>query len=368
MNKNILYFTRTMGLGGTENVVLQLCEIMNNNNKIIVCSCGGVNVEQLESMGIKHYLIPDIESKNPKVVIKTLKILLKIIRNEEIDIIHTHHRMAAFYARIVGIIKKIIFINTAHNTFNDKKWLTKFVYKKANLIAVGKEVERNLCDFYEIPNEQVYVIYNGIKPFDRKIKKIDILDEFKKNGKFIVGNIGRISPQKGLKYFINAIPLVLKENEDVKFVIVGDGEEREELEEYVKNLNIKNNVVFMGYRSDIQNVISQIDLVVLSSLWEGLPLTPLEAFSVGKTIVATAVDGTIEIVEDEINGMLVEPKNSILIAEKIIRVLENKEKKKFMEENAYNTYLDKFNIKVFEEKYKAYYKGLIEGKKNDVKK
>lgn len=355
MRKNILYFTRTMGLGGTENVVLQLCEIMKSDNKIIVCSCGGINVQRLSEMNIKHYTIPDIENKNPRAMIKILKTLLKVIRNENIDIIHTHHRMAAFYTRIAKSIEKFTFINTAHNTFNDKKRLTRFVYKKANLIAVGKEVKRNLCEFYGMPNDQVTVIYNGIKPFDKEIQQIELIDKFISNGYYVVGNIGRLSEQKGFKYYIEAASIVLNKNDKVKFLIIGEGEERVELEERVKELNLTESIIFMGYRNDIQNIISQLDLVVLTSLWEGLPLTPLEAFSVEKAIVATAVDGTIEIVDDGVNGFLVEARNANGIAESIIKLLNDEEERKSFGKNAKEKYKAEFSFTAFCEKYKKYY-------------
>ena len=102
-------------------------------------------------------------------------------------------------------------------------------------------------------------------------------------------------------------------------------------------------------------LISQLDLVVLTSLWEGLPLTPLEAFSVEKTIIATAVDGTIEIVDDEINGFLVEPKNSNIVAEKITNLLKDEEKRKQFGKNAKEKYKSEFSFDAFSEKYKKYY-------------
>ena len=72
-NQNVLLFTRTMGLGGTENVVLQLCEILNPVvNKVVVCSCGGVNEKRLQTMGIKHYTIPDIEKKDLKTILPSI--------------------------------------------------------------------------------------------------------------------------------------------------------------------------------------------------------------------------------------------------------------------------------------------------------
>ena len=84
-NQNVLLFTRTMGLGGTENVVLQLCEILNPVvNKVVVCSCGGVNEKRLQTMGIKHYTIPDIEKKDLKTIFSTLSQVKKIVKKEEI--------------------------------------------------------------------------------------------------------------------------------------------------------------------------------------------------------------------------------------------------------------------------------------------
>lgn len=87
--KNVLFLTRTMKLGGTENVILQLCEILKPQvNKIIVCSCGGVNVEELHKMGINHYIIPDIEEKSLKTFLTTYKVISEIVKKEGITVIH----------------------------------------------------------------------------------------------------------------------------------------------------------------------------------------------------------------------------------------------------------------------------------------
>ena len=358
---NILYFTRTMKLGGTENVILQLGEIMSEEaNKIIVCSCGGVNVKKLNAMGIEHYEIPDIEEKNISTMLKVLNTVSNIIKNENITVVHTHHRMAAFYTRLLLIKHKFIFINTAHNTFKDKKRLTRFAYKKANLIAVGNKVKENLCGFYGLQDQQVTIIYNSIKPFDGEIKQIKIIEKYRKEGYFLVGNIGRISKQKGMEYFVKAIPKVLEECPKVKFLIIGEGEERDKIENLINEMQLNENVVLLGYRDDVQNVMSQLDLIVLSSLWEGFPLTPIEAFSVGKTIIATSVDGTVEIVDNGINGILVEPKESNQIADGILRICKNIEDGKEFEKRALEKYEKEFSYKILRAKYKNYYNKLME--------
>ena len=99
--QNILFIVRTMGLGGTENVVLQLCEILlGRANKIVVCSSGGVHEQKLRTMGIKHYFIPDVASKSPLNMLKTYRSIKSIIKKEQITVVHSHHRMAALYAEI----------------------------------------------------------------------------------------------------------------------------------------------------------------------------------------------------------------------------------------------------------------------------
>lgn len=356
--QNIMFLTRTMALGGTENVILQLCEILKPEvNNIIVCSCGGINVNKLNEMGIKHYEIIDIENKNPINIIKNYIKIKKIIKNENINIIHSHHRMAALYARLCSNKKNILIAN-AHNTFKNKKFLTKVAYKNTKIIAVGNQVKNNLVDYFEIPNDNVIVIHNAIKTFDGKVNSIDIFKEEKKKGNFLIGNIGRLSEQKGMEYFIEAASIVYGKNKNVRFFIVGSGEDLEKLENMANKILPKGVLKFLGYRSDIQNVISQLDLVVLSSLWEGLPLTPIETFSVGKTIVATAVDGTVEIVDNNINGILVHERNSKEIADAIIKLIDDKELKEKLENASLKTYINYFSFEKLKTNYISFYENI----------
>ncbi|WP_415306282.1 glycosyltransferase family 4 protein [Clostridium perfringens] len=360
MKKNILYLTRTMGLGGTEKVILQLCENLNDEfNKIVVCSSGGIHESKLDEIGIKHYKIPDFENKSFGNIIKTIKIIKKIIKDENIDIVHTHHRMAAFYTSLINRNKNVIQVHTAHNTFFDKKRLTNFALNNVNIIAVGNKVKDNLIDYYGLCKDNVSVIYNGIEEDKNNYPQIPELKEVTENGYFLVGNIGRLSEQKGMKYFIEACSQVKKNFENIKFCIAGDGELKDELIEYSKQKGVYDDILFLGYRNDVSNVISHCDLIVLSSLWEGLPLTPIEAFMRKKTIVATNVDGTPEIVENNLNGVLVEPKNSYEINDGIIKLYKNDELRRIFENNAYQTYKNKFTIEKFIINYLNYYKNLI---------
>lgn len=349
-NHNILFITRAPIHGGTENVILQLCETLSNRaNKIVVCAGKGFRREDLDKLGIVFYEIPDIESKDIKSVFKVSSILRKVIKQENITLIHTHHRMAAFYISMLGLYKKCAFYNTSHNTFFNKKILTRFAYKHANLVACGEMVKKNLEDVFHLRN--VTVVHNAVKPFSESIVPDSLIEKLHDQGNFIVGNVGRLSEQKGMEYFIQAIPEVLKKYPNASFLIVGSGEDEHSLKSLTCELGIKDKLTFMGYRTDVQNLMSQMDLVVLSSLWEGFPLTPIEAFSVGKTIIATSVDGTVEIVRNEKNGLLIEPKNPKQISMKIIWMIEHPKERKKMEANANVNYLDEFSIDTFAEGY-----------------
>lgn len=357
---NILFFTSVMKQGGTERVILQMCKILKDRvNKIYVCSSGGDSVKQLEQLGIEHITISDIESKSPVKILKNLNSLKKIVKEKQIDIIHSHHRMAAFFVRLSGFAKsKVHFINV-HNTFYNKKRLTRYAYKYSRIFAVGEKVKSNLLEYYKLPEKQVYVLRNAVEPFDGNVTPLNNITDFKNRGCKIVCNVGRLTEQKGMEYFIRSLPLVKKEVSDIKYLIAGDGDLREYLSELVKSLDLSEDVIFLGYRTDIRNVMAQSDFVVLSSLWEGLPLTPLEAFSVKKTIVATAVDGTIEVVKDGENGLSVPPENPQAIAEKVIELCQNSELRERLEEKAFETYNTHFSFESYSGRVLDYYNRLI---------
>ena len=356
--QNILFIVRTMGQGGTENVVLQLCEILSDKvNKIVVCSSGGVHEKKLQEMGIKHYMIPDIASKNPMDMLKSCRSIKNVINEEQITIVHSHHRMAAFYAELVAP-KSVVKVANAHNTFSDKKKLTQLAYRNTKVIAVGEMVKKNLTKYFDISEEQVHVIHNAVKPFDGKIIPVEILYKEHANGNVLIGNIGRLSEQKGMTYFIEAAEITTRTHPEARFVIVGDGEEKEKLHAQVRARGIQDKVLFLGYRNDIQNVMSQLDFIVLSSLWEGLPLTPIEAYSVGKTVVGTAVDGTPEIIRDSVDGYLVESRNSVQLAEKMNELIENPEMRESMGIQAMKRYQEEFSFEKLSERYIAFYEEL----------
>lgn len=358
--QSILFFTRTMQLGGTENVILQMCEILKPvTKKIVVCSCGGLNVNKLEKMGIKHYEIPDIDSKSPIVLLKVFKIVHRIIKKEKISIVHTHHRMATFYMFFLKKICNVKIISTLHGCFSDKKFLTHLIYKKIDIIACGENVKITFSKNYNIDNN-VTVINNAIKK--EKNEDVNIgLDDYNKSHKK-VAFIGRLSEEKGVSDLLEAMHIILKNEKSISLIIVGEGPQEEELKKKVKELKIEKNVVFLGYQDRIQSIINQIDLVVLPSYTEGLPLTPIEAFLCGKPVVATFTEGSAEIIDDNINGFLVPIGNIEILANKIQMILQDKSLYNKMCVEAKKSYNQRYTFNVFKNKILSYYKMIVEVK------
>lgn len=348
---NILHISRTMDIGGAERIVYQLSsDLKDEFDNVHVASTGGFWESELAANGIQHHKIFDIDSKNPLTVMKLLYSISKIIRNNDINIVHTHHRMAAFYIRLLKLIHpKLIHVYTAHNVFRDKLSLYRFALKNAKSVAVGEAVNKNLKEDVGITDSRV--IYNGVvfKETDDQVDEIISYSGIK------IGCIARLSEQKGLIYLIEAMSLLTVK--DIRLFIVGDGELRNELENKVEELHLQDSVTFLGYRKDIVECINSFDFLVSSSLFEGLALNVIETFMNGKTMVATDIPGINEVVNDE-NGILVPAKNPGALAGAIDKLATDIALRNSLALQAKKTYDEKFSYPMFLENYRALYREI----------
>jgi glycosyltransferase involved in cell wall biosynthesis len=159
---------------------------------------------------------------------------------------------------------------------------------------------------------------------------------------YVIGIVGRLAPVKGHKYFIDAARIILDMRQDVHFIIVGDGSLRESLESSVP-ASYSRNITFTGFRNDVKELIDIMDIVVFSSLSEGIPYTLLEAMSMGKAVVATRVGGLVEVISDKENGLFVNAKDAGDIAQKCLSLLEDTAVRRSMGEAAARLIKEKFS-------------------------
>ena len=348
---NILHISRTMDIGGAERIVYQLSsDLKDEFDSVHVASTGGLWESELAAQGIQHHKILDIDSKNPVTVLKLLFSIHQIIKQKGITIVHTHHRMAAFYIRLLKLVHpKLIHVYTAHNVFKDKLSLYGFALKNAKSVAVGEAVNKNLKEDVGITDSRV--IYNGVvlKETD------DQVDEIISYGGIKLGCIARLSEQKGLTYLLDAMSLLTVK--DIRLFIVGDGELRNELENKVKELDLQDSVTFLGYRKDIVECINSFDFCVLPSVFEGFGLVAIEAFMNSKTLVATDIPGLNEVVTNK-NGVLVPAKDPAALASAIDKLATDATLRQELASQAKKDYENRFSYSMFLENYRALYREI----------
>ena len=246
----VLHITNGLNYGGVQKIIYQLClGTKDTFDKVMVASIGGVYVEKLNVIGIEHVTIPDIVEKNPFQVLKTLNIIKKIVKDNRINVIHCHHRMAVFYAKLVGGNIKIIYNN--HTIYSDKQRFSHYVLNNVNLIADGVKAKDNLVDFFCLDEKRITVINNAVDEFEGVETDIPEISDARKQGYFIVMNSARLHPQKGMHYYVDAAKILITEGCKIKFFIVGDGNLRSDLESQVRSLGLDNDVCFLGFRKDI---------------------------------------------------------------------------------------------------------------------
>lgn len=225
-------------------------------------------------------------------------------------------------------VKMIIGIGTNPNYY-EHQFIMRFLYRNfANLIVANSHgIRRCLISSWKIPEEKVYVIHNGID-----IEHIDKLSLEKayhawmnKNLNLII-SVGNLRQPKGFPYLLDALKIVNKKK-TVYLIIIGKGKEEKRLKEMAKDMGINERVDFLGFKKNPFKYIANVDLFVLSSLWEGFPNVLLEAMACQTPVISTdAPYGPAEIIEDNINGYLVPAADSARLAEKILYVLENLDK------------------------------------------
>jgi len=264
--------------------------------------------------------------------------IFRLIRIEKYDIVHTHSSKPGFSGRLAAKMAGVpIVVHTIHGfPFHEfmnpvaskffillERLLSKFSDK---LITVSKLNMKKAISLKLAGKDKFVNIYSGIRynkfqgPFNTiKIKQsLHISSSLK-----IVGMIGRLSEQKAPQFFIQSIPEVLKQHKKTHFILVGDGELRKPLEKLCRRLKIEDCVHFLGYRDDIPELLSIMDVFVLPSLWEGLGRSLTEALYMKRPVIASDVEGVPELIEHGKTGLLVKPKDKNSISSAILYLLKN---------------------------------------------
>ena len=364
----ILHLIQTSGPGGAEKLLLTLAKNSKDQyTSIIGLLKNGWLLKQLQNHDVKVKIIPSDGSFD----LKLIKNLVDIIKKEKIDLIHSHLLDMNFYSSLAAKVAGIPHISTEHGDIHhtskklDKKTLIKaktISHFSDKIVFVSKFTRDKFLKITKVPERKIAIIYNGIdlknceKPIDVEKKRAELGI---KNNEFVIGNVANLYPVKGQIYLLKAAKKVIKEFPNTKFLLIGRGELEEKLKKEAQNLGIAPHIKFLGFRNDVKELLKIMDVFVLCSLSEGLPLSLIEAMASKVPVVCTNVGGIPEVIEDGINGFLVPVANSIILAEKIIYLLKNKTLSNNFTLYGYQKIKQQFSLQSMLDKYAEIYSDLM---------
>jgi len=311
----------------------------------------------------RSYQVSSLYFKNPFNPI-FLYDIAKTIKSIKPDIVHLHdakaHSIAIFADFLFGLNTK--FVLHRRVTFPLKtNFISQFKYKyhKIHKIITISEAVKNELLKSEIRPEIIELVYSGVdlnRYKSNRYKKLRQLLNIDDNVK-IIGNISALTPEKGLKTFLDTAKILLEKNDNLFFVIAGEGILKQELIEYSKSLGINNQVRFLGFQKTIIGILKNFDVFLFTSENEGLGTSVLDAMACGVPVVSTNAGGIIEIIEHENTGLLSEINDAKSLAENTARIIENVDFAKQLVINA-KIKSKQFDTKIMSEKIYEIYKSI----------
>ena len=259
----------------------------------------------------------------------TLPALLKELNRLNADVVHLHGYGASTFGRLAAAVRRLPVVVHEHANLTDTPWFQKVADRllaPATDIAIA--VSRSTADFTIkarlIPAERTRVVYLGV-PLE-EFSRVRSAEEIAAarhalaipDGTFAIGTVTRLMPSKGNQYLVEATPRIIDALPNARVYIVGEGELQADLESRAASFALGDRLVFTGFRRDVAEALSALDLVVFPSLWEGTPLTVLETLAMGKPIVSTDADGLQDVLTPGHDAVMVPRRDSTALAEAMI--------------------------------------------------
>lgn len=381
----VLHIITRLILGGAqENTILTVEGLGKERGYEVALATGpplgpeGSLVEEAERKGINLIMIPEMRREvNPWRDLITFIKLYRLIKQGSYDIVHTHSSKAGILGRLAARLAgtKVI-VHTIHGLpFHEyqKRGINYFYIFCERLaalftdkiITVAEVMTRKALAARLAPREKFMTIYSGMeldKFLEPEVKAADKRKEMQIEPDVpVVGKIARLFPLKGHKYLLEAAAEVAWVYPQVKFLLVGDGILRENLEKQAENLRIKEKVIFTGLvpQEEIPQLLAIMDIVVHTSLREGLARVLPQALARGRPVISFDIDGASEVVREGKTGHLVPAEDSKRLAEAIIDLLVNKEKAKKMGEAGKRLIDPVFRAEVMVDKIAELYEELL---------
>jgi len=398
----ILHIIDSGGLYGAEMVLLNLvAEQIKLGLEPTIASIGEKHIEEkpLEAEALRRgFKVKKFRMFPGPNIAGAFKILRYAQRNG-FDLLHSHgYKGNVQFGLMPKSFRKIPLIATAHGWTSTKgftknriyEWLDTLSFKFIDAVVL---VNKGMLNSPKLKNRKginIHIVNNGIpipdnavtrfndltiqptnqstnRPFNQSPSQFNNLTnqqldkeivDFCSNA-YTIGSIGRLSTEKGYKYLIQALSLLVKNGIDARLVIIGEGYERGLLEELVAQLELKDRILLPGYRDNAKYYIPYFKAFVISSLTEGLPITLLEAMQARVPVVSTSVGGIPEVLDGGKAGMLVNPAEPELLAKAVIQIYDNGIMTKKFTETAYQRLIFHYSSSSMAKNYLILYESIL---------
>lgn len=328
----ILHTESSMELGGQEfRVLSEACGMRDRGHFVVLAVPSG---SQIEVRAKQQGLLVEAVNMSRLRWFWLIWVFLKIVSKHRINVVSTHGSIDSWTASIAGRVSKHkpLIVRTRHKSTPISNTLRhQWLYRKLPdvVVTTGERVRRNIIDQLRLPGQQVVSIPTGVD-----IQKFQMTDQgdskpsqiHGESQDCLIGTVSFLRGYKGLLYFLRAANLVISKLSHVKFVIVGDGPDFDLLKEETQKLGLGNHLLMTGFREDVAELLSEMDVFVLSSTEaEGLPQALTQAMAMEKAVIATNVGSIPEVVDDQKTGILVTPRNVEELAEAICELVLHQE-------------------------------------------
>lgn len=369
----ILYFITELNIGGAEKVLVHLISQLDRSRfePSVVCLYDGDGPIAAE---IRALNVPVIDlNMTARWDVRAIWRFYQLVRREKPVIIHASLFHANIIGRLVGRMAGVpVIITCRQNISIGGRWRERINRLTAawddKVVAVCDVARQAEIEHTGVAPTKVVTIYNTIDPAlfhtDHQPEKSGLRTEWGiPPNTLLIGTVGRLHPQKGLSYLLEAVAqLKARLSVDFRLVVVGDGQLRINLITQSRILDIADRTIFAGARTDVPDILAELDLFAFPSLWEGLPLALLEAMAAGLPVVATAVGGTPEVVLDGQTGILVPPGNPQALAVALERLMMDPALRLKMGQAALVRIQQAFTVEQMAAKYHNLYFQLIRQK------
>lgn len=357
----VCYIIGQLAIGGAEK---QLYELVKGIDKkiflpiVISLSQNGFWSIEIQKLGIE---VIELERRKNK-EIKRLLHLIKLLWQIKPDIVHTYLFSANSYGRVAAILNKSPVIISSERNLpeigKDKTTYQVYIDKVLSffsdaIICNSKIAADVLVKVHKYDKKKIFIVHNGISIVSSNIS-------YKEKHEFIIGTVCRLSPQKNLKMFLNMAKSLTYYKNNLKFMIVGDGPMKQELVDYSIKLGIGDKVNFCGEQKNIHTFLEKMNLFVLTSLYEGLSNSIMEAMLYGIPVVATDVGGNRELISDGETGFLCPPDDIDDLVKKVMYIIDNPQEAQRIGENGRNKIINEFSSNMMVKKTESIYLRLLD--------